>query len=194
MTRPLVMPTMTPHPVPQKRQTDLCQLSTVCRLVTSSSSPPQAVAPPPSANDVDGWRAAPIVGSVPAGLWKKDASDGELTPALTGVRLDMVPGSPDVTRAIEQRALLFDPIASVPLAWQAPAVPAAGGFTWDHDGPFETIKSAAAARASLLGAMVSAGYLDQPSLDAIDVDLIVATQPCFMADPMLCRLGADQMS
>ncbi len=48
-TRPSVMPTMTPQPVPQNRHTDLVQVSTVCFRLTRSSRPPQVAAPAPTA-------------------------------------------------------------------------------------------------------------------------------------------------
>src|SRR5262252_7786425 len=51
-TRPSFIPTSTPHPVPQKRHTDLCQLCTGCRRATIPSRSPQPAAPavtaPPS--------------------------------------------------------------------------------------------------------------------------------------------------
>src|SRR5262249_6448428 len=51
-TWPSFIPTSTPHPVPQKRHTDLCQLWTGCRRATISSRSPQPTAPaataPPS--------------------------------------------------------------------------------------------------------------------------------------------------
>src|SRR5262249_49061584 len=44
-TWPSFIPTSTPHPVPQKRHTDLCQLCTCCRRATTPSRNPQPAAP-----------------------------------------------------------------------------------------------------------------------------------------------------
>jgi len=142
---------------------------------------------------VDAWHASPDVGAVPSALWQATSAT-ELTPALTTVRLDIVPQRPDQSLPIEQNALLFHDVRDFPLAWERPSVPAAGGFNWADDNPFKTIRTAAAQRAALLGAMAEAGYLDQASIAGIDVDLVVAAQPCFMSDPVLCRLGTEQLS
>ncbi len=142
---------------------------------------------------VDAWQASPIIDSVPSALWQA-TSTTELTPGLTAIRLDIVPKRPDETRAIEQDVLLSNDEHDFTLAWQTPAVPPSGGFNWATDNPFKTIKTASAQRAALLGAMATAGYLDPADIAGIDVDFIVPAQPCFMADPILCRLGAEQLS
>jgi hypothetical protein len=142
---------------------------------------------------LDAWQAHAIVDSVPSALWQA-TSTTELTPGLTGVRLDILPQLPDQTLAIEQDALLFNDEGDVALAWQRPTVPAGGGFSWATDNPFKTIKTASPQRAALLGAFANAGYLDPVAITNIDVDFIVPAQPCFMANPVLCRLGAEQLS
>ena len=50
-----------------------------------------------------------------------------------------------------------------------------------------------AVRAQLAG-MVADGYLAQAAVDAIDLSFVQPDEPCFMARPMLCRLGAEQLS
>lgn len=50
-----------------------------------------------------------------------------------------------------------------------------------------------AVRAQLAG-MVADGYLAQAAVDAIDLFFVQPGEPCFMARPMLCRLGAEQLS
>jgi hypothetical protein len=110
------------------------------------------------------------------------------------VHLDILPIRPDETLPVEQRVLLFHDVKDVPLLWQKPGAPAAGSFTWANDNPFKTIKTVADKRAALLGEMATLGYVDRSTISAINVDFIVPAEPCFMADPVLCRLGAEQLS
>jgi len=144
------------------------------------------------------WQATAVTGQVPAAVWGGGSSSnqGELVPAITGLRLYTNPERPDETVPVEVSVLLFDNEATISVAWQTPSVPAGGSFNWNDNNPFKTIGASAVAaqRAALLQIIASEGYLDPAAISAINVSFVTPGQPCFMANPVLCRLGAEQFT
>jgi hypothetical protein len=140
----------------------------------------------------DSWTPEAIPGQVSGALWGNEPSKGpELVPALTGVRVSIVPKAPHQTQWIDQAILLVD-THKVPVTDSPPERVAPGTFDWDRNGPFATMQDGAV-RSQLAG-MVADGYLAQAAVDAIDLFFVQPGEPCFMARPMLCRLGAEQLS
>ena len=143
------------------------------------------------------WIPHAIVSQVSSALWGEGSSDSksppELTPGITGLRLVPKIDKPDDLPPIEQRTLLTSGIAAISVAWTRSSAPAPRAFDWDQDNPYRTINAinADAVKTSLAG-LVAQGYLAQDAVDAIDPSYIKPDQPCFMADPVLSLLGAEQ--
>jgi hypothetical protein len=135
------------------------------------------------------WSPAAVVRQVPSALWGSPM-DGEMISAVTSLRLTVTIEAPDQLGPIEQSILLVNTeTPPISLAWQSPWIPEQQPFDWSKDGPFATMKVTTIK--SDLAPLVAAGYLAQSALDAIDLSFMTATEPCFMAHPILANLGAE---
>ena len=146
------------------------------------------------------WAPSVIVSQVSTALWgeaasaKLDASSTppELAPGITGLRLVPVIVKPDQLPPIEQDILLVSDKTPIAVSWTPSHVPAEQSFDWSKQNPYNTINPGNIKTS--LASLVAAGYLAQAAVDAIDASYVKADQPCFMARPVLCSLGAEQYS
>jgi hypothetical protein len=141
------------------------------------------------------WGPQTIVSQVSTALWGPGTATGtppQLTPGITGLQLVPVIVKPDALPPIEQTILLVSDATPIAVTWAPSHVPAPQSFDWDRQNPYTTIKPDSIK--SALAGLVTAGYLAQAALDGIDPSFVTADQPCFMAHPVLCPLGAEQYS
>jgi hypothetical protein len=145
------------------------------------------------------WRATkqlqarPAVTNVPTALWGASGQPGELTPGLTDVHLAPNLVVADSTAEVPVAGLLFEDARPIAAAWQHPPAVPADAFDWATSNPFRTIDSEQArqSRTAMLADLAAMGYVKAGAIAAIDFTNFKPEQPCFMANPALCRLGAE---
>lgn len=142
------------------------------------------------------WAPKVIVGQVSTALWGKGDSSSdtppELAPGITGLQLVPIIVKPDELAPIEQKILLVSDTAPIAVLWSPAHVPPPQSFDWDQQNPYNTIKPDSIK--TTLASLVAAGYLAQKAVDGIDPSFVKPDQPCFMARPVLCPLGAERYS
>jgi hypothetical protein len=145
------------------------------------------------------WLGTSEQTQVPGALYGDPNASGDDSQTVQGhvaLILNVLADPPDQTVPIDQQVLLDDNFATFALAWQTPSMPQGGAFPWSSDNPFQTIRAptVTATRSAILQVMANEGYLSADAIAGIDLEFVVASQPCFVDDPTLCRLGADQFS
>jgi hypothetical protein len=131
-----------------------------------------------------------VVGLVPSSLWGAPGAP-ETIPGITAIKLASVPQRPDTTATIDFDVVAYENFPEPAWPWTKPAAVPQDTFHPANDAPQVSIAGKAARRSALLTEIAARGLLP---VSTPDVSSIAPGQPCFMAPPALCRLGADKIA